>query len=407
MPITRSVSSWYGTNIDPASITSATSSSSGATLLTPSASTNTSDTSSTSLYAATSSDISSLLSSGVLLSSTTFASSVLSTTSPFSSYTSTPISSSSSTAWLSSSASASPTYSGTSGIDDSSTATASTGTSPAASTSASSGSSGGGSAPQTKEVVGGVFGGIAGVALLIGLAFVILRMKKRGWCHLRLGGDDEGPGAASKALPAAGGGGGGGEGEGSGAYGTMQQRSAPQAVAASLAAIAGKRSSRDRAGSGTENAERGFVRVSGRKLPPVLQYGGDGYTDPRNSQMSEASASVYRDSIAVFDQPNATRLALGSPMRPESGIMTMQPGPAKTPVTSQAPRHIDSPTLPRSSTFPSTDALGRTLESEGFSRDAIGRTLAVHDFSRDGAGSRDSRGSHASRGSTRFTEHVT
>lgn len=147
--------------------------------------------------------------------------------------------------------------------------------------------------------------------------------------------------------------------------------------------------------------------MSGRKLPPVLQYGGDGYTDPRNSQMSEASASVYRDSIAVFDQPNATRLALGSPMRPESGIMTMQPGPAKTPVTSEAPRHIDSPTLPRSSTFPSTDALGRTLESEGFSRDAIGRTLAVHDFSRDGAASRDSRGSHASRGSTRFTEHVT
>lgn len=245
------------------------------------------------------------------------------------------------------------------------------------------------------------------MALLVGLAFLILRLKKRGWCQLRLGGgEDEASSTAPRALPAASGGDGpAGGGGGSAAYGTMQQRSAPQGMAASIAAMAGKRSSRDRAGSGSEMAERGFVRVSGRKLPPVLQYGGDGYTDPRNSQMSEAS--VYRDSIAVFDQPNATRLALGSPMRPESGIMTMQPGPAKTPVTTEAPRHIDSPTLPRSSTFPATDALGRTLESEGFSRDAIGRTLAAHDFSRDGATSRASRGSHTSRGSTRFTEHVT
>lgn len=240
---------------------------------------------------------------------------------------------------------------------------------------------------------------------------MILRMKKRGWCHLRLGsGDDEPDSAARKALPAPSGGGNGTGAEGTSAYGTMQQqqqqRSAPQAVAASLAALAGKRSSRERAGSGPEMAERGFVRVSGKKLPPVLQYGGDGYSDPREnraSHMSDASASVYRDSVAVFDQPNHQRLALGSPMRPESGIMTMHPGPARTPVTAVVPKVIDSPTLPRSSTFPASDPLGRTLESEGFSRDAIGRTLAAHDQSRDGAGS---RGSHNSRGSTRFTEHV-
>lgn len=226
---------------------------------------------------------------------------------------------------------------------------------------------------------------------------------------MRLGaGADEPDAAVRQALPApsAGGGGGGGgtDATASSAYGTMQQRSAaPQGVAASLAALAGRRSSRERAGSG-EMAERGFVRVSGKKLPPVLQFGGDGYSDPRENRMSDASASVYRDSIAVFDQPNVRPLALGTPMRPESGIMTMHPSPARTPVTSQVPTRIDSPTLPRSSTFPTTEALGRTLESsEGFSRDAIGRTLAVHDQSRDGSAS---RGSHHSRGSTRFTEHV-
>lgn len=385
------------TNLSSASTTSSTSlSSTIPTFLSSVLPTNTS----TSLYASSTDVTSFSFSTPVTAqSSTTFASSILSSSpSPLSDSTSTWTTGSSSAGWSSSSDySASPTYSGTAGNDGSGTATPSVSTSPATSTSASSDSSGGGTAPQTKEVVGGVFGGIAGVALLIGLAFMILRMKKRGWCHLRLGGEDDGPSAASRALPASGGGGGGAGagagGDASGAYGTMQQRSAPQSVAASLAAMTGKRSSRDRAGSGSEMAERGFVRVSGRKLPPVLQYGGDGYTDPRNSQLSEASASVYRDSMAVFDQPNATRLALGSPMRPESGIMTMQPGPAKTPVTSQAPSHIDSPTLPRSSTHPPTDA--------------IGRTLAAHDFSRDGAASRDSRGSHASRGSTRFTEHVT
>ncbi|KAJ4403970.1 hypothetical protein N0V82_010571, partial [Gnomoniopsis sp. IMI 355080] len=339
------------------------------------------------------------------VASTTFASSTISSASiPFSSST-TLSGDPSSTSWLSSSDSGSVATStgGAGGFGATSTA----GGTP--SSSADSGSSSNTSV-QTGKVAGGIVGGIAGIALLVGLAFMILRMKKRGWCHLRLGsGEDEPDAAARKALPAPSGGGGGGAAgtEGSSAYGTMQQRSAPQAVAASLAALAGKRSSRERAGSGPEMAERGFVRVSGKKLPPVLQYGGDGYSDPREnraSHMSDASASVYRDSIAVFDQPNHQRLALGSPMRPESGIMTMHPGPARTPVTGQVPKAIDSPTLPRSSTFPSSDPLGRTLDSEGFSRDAIGRTLAAHDHSRDGAAS---RGSHNSRGSTRFTEHVT
>lgn len=285
------------------------------------------------------------------------------------------------------------------------TATASAGTS--SSTATSSDPTTSATATQTREVVGGIFGGIAGIALLVGLAFLILRMKKRGGCHLRLGGDDNGTTPAPRPLPASGDGGGGG-GDGSGAYGTMQPTRPQSAVAASLAALAGKRTSRDRSGSGPEMAERGFVRVSGRKLPPVLQYGGDGYTDPRIARTSHMTdASVYRDSMAVFDQPHHNPLTLGSPMRPESGIMTMKPGPGKTPVTNQVPTHIDSPTLPRSSTFPPTDALGRTLADEGYSRDAIGRTLASHDYSRDGAASGASRGSHNSRGSGRFTEHVT
>ncbi|CAN8095388.1 unnamed protein product [Discula destructiva] len=337
--------------------------------------------------------------------STTFASSLISSTpSPFTSSATTWSGEPSSTGWLSSSDSAAV---GGGGSNATPTDAGTSSASPAA-----SGTSSNDTTTQTSKVAGGIVGGIAGVALLVGLAFMILRLRKRGWCHLRLGaGVDEPDAAARQALPApkAGGGGGGGAGntEPTSAYGTMQQqRSAPQVITSSLAALAGKRSSRERAGTGSEMAERGFVRVSGKKLPPVLQFGGDGYSDPRenrNSHMSDTSASVYRDSIAVFDQPNHRPLALGSPMRPESGIMVVNRGAARTPVISQAPSSFDSPTLPRSSTFPSTDALGRTLESEALSRETIGKTLAAHDHSRDGT---SSRGSHHSRGSTRFTEHV-
>ncbi|KAI3391789.1 hypothetical protein diail_6811 [Diaporthe ilicicola] len=211
-----------------------------------------------------------------------------------------------------------------------------------------------------------------------------------------LGRDDKSitqPTRAVGAGPSAeGGGGGGSSGEGGGgssgtaAYGTMQRSSAPYSVASSLAALAGKRSSRERSNTGSEMAERGFVRVSGKKLPPVLQYGGDGYSDPRERSSLNSDASVYRDSMAIFNQSSHQRLALGSPMRPESGVISYNPGPAKTPVTGEVPKTIDSPTLPRNSTLPQADA--------------IGRTLAAQDHSRDGSGSR------ASRGSGRFTEQL-
>lgn len=218
---------------------------------------------------------------------------------------------------------------------------------------------------------------------------MLLRLRKRGWCHLRLGGDDKSITPATRAVDAGPSGGNEGGGSGSGAYGTMQQRSsAPYSVASSLAALAGKRSSRERSNTGSEMAERGFVRVSGKKLPPVLQYGGDGYSDPRDRSSLNSDATVYRDSMAIFNQSaGPQRLALGSPMRPESGVMVYNPGPAKTPVTGEVPKTIDSPTLPRNSTLPP-------------GADDVGRTLAAQDHSHDGAASRTSRTS------ARFTEHV-
>lgn len=251
-------------------------------------------------------------------------------------------------------------------------------------------------------------GGLAGLALLAAFAFMLLRLRKRGVSLPWLGGNKGANPPATIANPPPAGPP-PGDGGGSGAYGTME-RTAPYSVAASLAALAGKRGSQhSRAGSGPEMAERGFVRVSGKKLPPVLQFGGDGYTDPRDRSSVVSDATVYRDSMAVLNQPQHQRLALGSPMRPESGVLVMNPGPARTPVSSQVPVAIDEPTLPRSSTFPLTDPMGTTLAGQDYSgeasssRDAVGRTLTAQDYSRDGAASRASR---QSRQSGRFTEHV-
>ena len=125
-----------------------------------------------------------------------------------------------------------------------------------------------------------------------------------------------------------------------------QSRSVPFAVPAALASLT-KPPSR-------ESGEKGFQKISGRKLPSVLTSGGDGYTDPRATFMSDASQSSYRDSNTFLNPP--TRFAVGSPMRPESGVPVYHPGPNRTPVTEQGPFSDDFEILEP----PRRDPLGRS-----------------------------------------------
>lgn len=114
-------------------------------------------------------------------------------------------------------------------------------------------------------------------------------------------------------------------------------------MTAALAALAGKRQTREI--EPAEPSERGFYRVAGRKLPPVLTSGGDGYSDPRGSAASGES-DYYRGSQAFEpSQGITTRLALGSPMRPVSGVPIMRPGPGRTAVAADNP-FSDPPSSP-------------------------------------------------------------
>ena len=81
-------------------------------------------------------------------------------------------------------------------------------------------------------------------------------------------------------------------------------------------------------------SERGFYKISGRKLPSVLEAGGDGYTDPRESVMTGISVPYLSPEQA---ESGVVRYALGSPMRPISGVVQMRSSPARTFVTTENP----------------------------------------------------------------------
>lgn len=205
--------------------------------------------------------------------------------------------------------------------------------------------------PPTSTVVGSVVGSVAGLALIFVAALFLLRWRRRHGSGLQLLDGDSSSGSR-KALPAPGGGGGG--------VGGMSERGG---VPAALAALTGAAAAQQRRASQTPSeGERGFYRVSGKKLPSVLQHGGDGYTDPRLSDMSGAS---YRDSVAMFGGPGTPRFAVGSPMRPDSGVPVLHPGPAaRTPVAEQGPFSDAFALFPP----PPGDPIGRSHASQDGSR---------------------------------------
>ncbi|KAK1992675.1 hypothetical protein LX36DRAFT_587942 [Colletotrichum falcatum] len=170
------------------------------------------------------------------------------------------------------------------------------------------------------------------------------------------------------------------EGGGSG----MIQRSlsyGPGAAAVGSGATTAASKHSRRASEPSETGERGFVRVSGRKLPSVLQSGGDGYTDPHEGlavpfggAANDDESIYYRNSQAFFDPggEQTPRLALGSPMRPVSGVVVFKDSPARTPVTESTPFAGPNTSLSPPSPPPARDPIGRTLPSQDGSRDSRG-----------------------------------
>jgi len=299
-------------------------------------------------------------------SSTKSTSASTSSSSSFSSFSS--FSSSSSSTFLSQSSSSSYSYSyfpdSSSGAYVQATATSGAGiiaggagttsaTGASDTTTSTSGSdTGRAAATPTPVVVGSVVGSVAGASLIILALLFILKWWKQKQNRMPLG-----DGGATGNRTVTGGAPSGPSG------GMVERRSLIHAVPAALASLTGyKRPSQNaetnRDVSPAATGERGFYRVSGRKLPSVLRTGGDGYGDDGNTLIA---ASFFRDSQASYGGTSSPPSSPGHPSRKrDSGIPVIRPSPARTPVTQQGPFTMNPPPL---NVPPRRPGLGRSQPS--------------------------------------------
>ncbi|KAG9233706.1 hypothetical protein BJ875DRAFT_35841 [Amylocarpus encephaloides] len=286
--------------------------------------------------------------------------------SSFSSSSSTPLTRSSFSS--SPSAGASSTVVGGGGIVGGESGVASSSAAPSSTETAGNSTSSGSSSPPAGVIAGSVVGSLAGFAFLVLLILFLARWKKRK-DMLSLGnGTEAGGSSATRELPPA--------APAGGMVERTQRRSSLFAVPAALASLTGynKRSSRQTEGtlSSTAGSERGFYRVSGRKLPSVLQTGGDGYGTAVPGEANTLSgSSFYRDSTGFYGGhgPTSSSPLAASPagvmIDRESGVPVMRPSPARTPVTEPGPWPVATPPPlqpPRRPGHP--DGLGRSHPSQ-------------------------------------------
>ncbi|KAL1884983.1 hypothetical protein Plec18167_001640 [Paecilomyces lecythidis] len=152
----------------------------------------------------------------------------------------------------------------------------------------SQGSGSGSSGVSTPRVVGGVVGGVAGAFFLLLLALLVLRWRKKYAQKSRgaLPSDDGTSGAARS-------------GSGPPNAEMMSQRSSvtPFAAAAASAGFFNRwrHSAQTVSTQDTTPSERGFQKISGRKIPSVLRTGGDGYGSGGEEEIVPGAAASSTD----------------------------------------------------------------------------------------------------------------
>ncbi len=203
------------------------------------------------------------------------------------------------------------------------------------------------SAVPTSTVVGSVFGGVAGLAILLLAALVLLRWWKRSHYSSLHAVTEAAATTTTPSAPA---------GESSGL--------ASGAASAAVAAAAGfaRRLSRSRNIAPTAGGAVGFERMSGRKLPSQFSPGMEGPSRdvpsgwplyPSGSTAYPSGGTYYSAAITDSENPfadpirpetplaaTAAGAAAASAARRESGTQSeremIMPGPARTPILHQA-----------------------------------------------------------------------
>ncbi|KAJ5163616.1 uncharacterized protein N7500_005446 [Penicillium coprophilum] len=300
-----------------------------------------------------------------------------------SSPTSTHTSSSSSNDWTSPTSSTDYTTSSSAVYGGSESTESATGTGSAPTTSETNASGGPTIDPETSKIVGGVVGSVAGLALILFLIFYYLR--RRGLFMAKMGRPNMLGDAAA------------GAGAGAGSREVVERRESndPLFTASYLAPAFMKRwrqsTATMRSDSTIDSApsERGFQKISGRKLPPVFTHGGDGYgggldgdspTIPGFTATSPATGPMGSPSYA----PPPTSQYGGMPLDSKYTREVEEPAPplrsnpvhlpisssvnVATPITITPAHPIAQPQSAVPFAPPRPDALGRSLHSFDGSR---------------------------------------
>ncbi|CAI7671456.1 unnamed protein product [Penicillium viridicatum] len=237
--------------------------------------------------------------------------------------------------------------------------------------------------PNTPKIVGGVVGSVAGVALIILLLFYYLR--RRGFLM------------GKTARPAMLGDAAAGAGAAAGSREIVERRESndPLFTASYLAPAFMKRwrqsTATTRSGSTTDSApsERGFQKISGRKLPPVFTHGGDGYgggldgDSPTVSGFPSTSPATGPIGSPSFYAPPPTS-QFGSPLDSNFTREVEEPTPptrpnlvhlpvsssvnVATPITVTPAHPVAQPQSAVPFAPPRPDGLGRSLHSFDGSR---------------------------------------
>lgn len=225
------------------------------------------------------------------------------------------------------------------------------------------------SAPSTPVVVGSVVASVAGASILIFVLLIILRWWKRNQGRVSLGeggaigdGRESGPGGVPSGDM------------------VQRRRSLAHAVPDAIAGMIGYKKSQqktetDQPFSSAAGSERGFYRVSGRKLPSVLQSGGDGYGGGYGEGNTLSGSSFYQDSPGLYDGTGGpSSPTIGITIERDSGVPIMRPGPARTPVTEPGPFASMVP-APLNLPPRRPDGLGRSRPSQDSSQPSRFREL--------------------------------
>ncbi|EEH36778.2 hypothetical protein PAAG_07196 [Paracoccidioides lutzii Pb01] len=170
---------------------------------------------------------------------------------------------------------------------------------------------------RTTKVVGGVVGGVAGIVLLIMVALILLRPRKRkGNFTRRLTPESQGTAAIL----------------GPGSAGVMAERStigspgAAGGVLESAGGVFGKWRNSQQPTKILERpplpppGERGFKKVSGRKITSVLESGGDGYDGPFGTMGEKLYFELGTATKGTEPPPSPPPIILPSPSPPLSSF---------------------------------------------------------------------------------------